>query len=214
MLTIGISTSVERFGLVIGENKKVVFNSEQLGLVEKRDIDLSMEDGLKQLNATVKDVKMIMVDHGPGGTSSVRTGVAFGNSLAFSIGVPICPVSSLEIAGIDSWETHQIPVLSSIKHIKGNAFMSLCTNGNNHKKEYGRMDEILPVFLNDIEEFAVVGHHRDFIKEFFPNKKILDTELKCGNPEILITHQEEFLQRSKEFPKIVYPLTEKNFNLY
>jgi hypothetical protein len=44
---------------------------------------------LRKHKATPRDLKKILVNPGPGGFSSTRTGVAVANALAFALSIPI-----------------------------------------------------------------------------------------------------------------------------
>ena len=52
------------------------------------------------LDARFADIEVIAVDTGPGGLSSIRSAVAYANGLAFSLGVRVFPVTSLELMAI------------------------------------------------------------------------------------------------------------------
>ena len=212
MITLGISTSLSQFTLIFGKDNKVIFNSEWIELKDKKEISLLFNEGLKYTNKSISDIKNILVDIGPGGTSSVRTGVAFANSLAYSLKIPVVPVSSLEIAGINIWEDKKIPVINTVKSIKNNAFIGFFQGYNKFSIKYGLIDDILPSLIRDIDKFAIVGYHREIIKEITKNKEIVDTGLLFGNAEILIKKQEMFLERALIYPKISFPITEQNIH--
>lgn len=210
MVTLAISTSSGQFALAFGENDKIIFNSDSLEIDHQKDISILFEEGLKYTKKTVDSIKQIVVDNGPGGTSSVRTGVAFANALAYSLKIPICSVSSLELAGIDIWENSQIPVISTVKSIKKNAFIGYFKDYNNFSLHYGKINEILPNLLKDISELAIAGHHRDEIKELLLTKTVNDTGKKFGNVELLLKKKDLFIERKIIFPELVYPVTEKS----
>ncbi|MDT5039005.1 MAG: tRNA threonylcarbamoyladenosine biosynthesis protein TsaB, partial [Micromonosporaceae bacterium] len=52
----------------------------------------------------IRDVERLAVDLGPGNLSSVRAGVAYVNGLAFSLGIPIFGVSSLDLLAVEASE--------------------------------------------------------------------------------------------------------------
>ncbi len=210
MLTLGISTSSSNFAIVLGENQKIIYHSSWIEISDIKDIKLLFTEGLKYTNKSINEIKRIIVNNGPGGTSSVRTGVAFANSLAFSLNIPVCPVSSLELAGIYAWEKNQIPVISTVKSIKQNAFISCFQSYNQHSISYGKVKDILPCLVKNIEEFTIVGYHKDEIKELFPNKKIHDTGLYYGDVEMFIKKEPLFIDRFLIYPKFAVPVNEQN----
>ena len=159
MLTLGISTSSGQFALVLGEGGKIIYNSKEFEI--NNELDDMLCSALKSCGKEVKDITGIIVDIGPGGTSRVRTGVAFANSLSFSSGIPVYPVSSMELAGVDAGSKYNIPVIATVKSIKGNAYIGLYNDGQ-VTIIYGPIEEI-PLMTENLNEFAVVGFHREAI---------------------------------------------------
>lgn len=66
---------------------------------------------LAESGAAFRDIAAIAVDIGPGGLSSMRAAVAYANGLAFSLGVRIFPITSLELMAIAAAEKHDGPFL-------------------------------------------------------------------------------------------------------
>lgn len=210
MLTLGISTSSPKFSFVVGKGTEVIYNSDHFEFEDKKDIALYFEKTMEAVGEPASSIEKILVDNGPGGTSRVRTGVAFANSVAYGLGIPVYTASSLVIAGMDYWEKKQQPVICTVKSLMNNAFIGIYTD-KEYKKFYGKINEILPKELEGIDQFTVVGFHRDKIKEMFPSKEIFDSEQFTGTVETLITKQEHFLKNPLNFPMIANPITEENF---
>ena len=66
---------------------------------------------LAESGAAFRDIAAIAVDIGPGGLSSMRAAVAYANGLAFSLGVRLFPITSLELMAIAAAEKHDGPFL-------------------------------------------------------------------------------------------------------
>jgi tRNA threonylcarbamoyladenosine biosynthesis protein TsaB len=209
MLTIGVSTSSGQFALVFGENSQLIFNSDDLQLPANKDIAVMMSAGLDAVGRSVRDISNIIVDIGPGGTSRVRTGIAFANSLAYSLGISVCPVSSMELAGLDAWDLFSLPVISTVKSIGGNAYIGFFNDSKLVSIEYGNIQSIVSGLVSGLDEVAVVGYHRDLIRELFPELKITDSGKLFGNARILVEKSDLFLNRAVSFPKYAVPITEK-----
>ncbi len=209
MITLGISTSSGQFSLVLGNKNNIIYNSNKENNSTK-DISLLLKSGLKHINKSIQEIQNIIINIGPGGTSSVRTGVAFANSLSYSLKIPVHPVSSLELAGIEIWEKNKIPVLSSVKSIKNNAFIGFFKGYNDFLILYGKINEIIPELTKDFEKIAVLGYHRPIIKEILESKSIIDTEQNNGDAEFLIKKQDFFSNRALMYPKFAIPITEQN----
>jgi len=209
MLTLGISTSSGQFALVMGENGTVIFNSEDYQLAENKDVDVLISACLGKTGKSPGDITNILVDIGPGGTSRVRTGIAFANSLSYSLGIPVCPVSSMELAGLDAWENYALPVIATVKSISGNAYIGFYNDHQLKGIRYGTIKEVVPELVSGLDGFAVVGYHREQIISLFPDKKVIDSGCLYGSVRILIEKIDLFKDRALIFPRIALPITEK-----
>jgi tRNA threonylcarbamoyladenosine biosynthesis protein TsaB len=169
-----------------------------------------LREGLEVCRKTVTDIATVIVDTGPGGTSRVRTGIAFANGLAYGLGVPVIPVSSMELAGRDAGIRFNLPVITSVKSIKGNAYVGLFQH-NELTMNYGKIEDTVPCLTEDLSAFAVVGFHRKTIMELpsLQCKTIIDSELLYGNARIFIERYEIFRNRGLIFPEYVRPITEQ-----
>lgn len=210
MIILAISTSAGQFALLLGKNKKILFNSNEI--TETQELDFLLSEGLKKCNCQLNEISEILIDVGPGGTSRVRTGIAFANSLSYSLDIPIIPVSSMELAGIDCFRTFNMPVVFTVKSIKNNAYISVF-DGNKLNVKFGKIDEILPEMLNNIIEFTVIGNHSEQIynMESLKDKKIINSGKIFGNAEILIENFDLFYYRKLKFPKFAEAITENNY---
>jgi tRNA A37 threonylcarbamoyladenosine modification protein TsaB len=195
MLTVGISTSSGQFALVIGEDRHVLFDSAEWPEPEM-ELDNLLTFGLKYCEREIKDIGEIIVDNGPGGTSRVRTGIAFANGLAYSLGLSVYPVSSMELAGIEAWSKYKLPVINSVKSIKGNAYTGLYLNGQT-TIQYGDIKEIVPFLARDINAFVAVGFHREAILQIpaLKDKTKIDSQRPFGNARVLIENRDLFVNK-------------------
>ncbi|MDR0395311.1 MAG: hypothetical protein LBH77_09160 [Tannerella sp.] len=216
MLTLAISTSSGQFALVLGvgegENNRVVFDSAtDDGDYDSRELFGMLSRGLKRCDKKVTDIGRIIVDTGPGGTSRVRTGIAFVNGLSYGLDVPVCPVSSMELAGLDAYGRFKLPVIGTVKSIKGNAYIGFFNEEKPVVIEYGKIEDVLPEMLGDTERFSVVGFHREQIINMpsMRDKTIVDSRLFFGNARLLIEKSDLFLDRDIKFPHFAQPITEE-----
>ena len=209
MLTVGISTSSGQFALVIGEKNSVLFDSSESS-TQMKELDDFLSLGLNYCEREVNEIRQLIVDIGPGGTSRVRTGIAFANALAYSLQISVCPVSSMELAGIEAWSSYDLPVINSVKSIKGNAYIGLYNQGSTSIK-YGYIHEIVPAMVADMQEFVVIGAHREIIMGLpdLRDKTIIDSRMTFGNARILIEKSDLFTGRKCDFPVYAQPITEK-----
>jgi tRNA threonylcarbamoyladenosine biosynthesis protein TsaB len=212
MLIVGISTSSGQFALLLGENNQVIYDSSECKKDDNRELYSLLQDALNNCNKKINDIHHIIVDRGPGGTSRVRTGIAFANSLAYSLTIPVSPVSAMELAGIDAYNTYSLPVINSVKSIKGNAYIGFYQPGTEDVKiEYGRIEEIVPALTDGIDRLVVVGVHREQIIKLpaLAGKTIIDSGMQYGNARIFIEKSDLFTGRGLLFPQFVTPITEQ-----
>ncbi len=213
-LTLGISTSCPQFEVIIGENTTILSSSAYtIAINDKKDIALLVAEGLEKMGLTAQDITNLIVDIGPGGTSLVRTGVAFANGLSYSLGIPICPVSSVELIGFEAWEAYKLPVICTVKSIKEYAYVALY-DGKLVKIKYGILDIVVADMVAEIEEFVVAGVHRPQLLAAFSHKKVHDSGLQFGKAKYLIEQSALFADRFVSFPAFVQPITEQSAHLY
>lgn len=216
-LLLGVETSYSPYGIIIGKGQKVLFDSTTVEeFEESRDVAMMTQVGLEKVGATLQDISKIIVNVGPGGTSSVRTGVAFANSLAYSLKIPICSVNFFELICEAVWNTHQVPVVCTMKSTKNNLYAGLYEDGKLAATKYGFFEETLEKMIGDRPTFAVVGFHREKIVEHFSNKNktVIDTELKLATSRFLIERSDEFVNRAISYPEIATPITDQSSIFY
>ncbi|MDR0742998.1 MAG: hypothetical protein LBF05_01385 [Tannerella sp.] len=209
MLTLAISTSSGQFALVLGENNRVIFDSADCD--DRRELSGMLSYGLDLCNKKITGIEQIIVDIGPGGTSRVRTGISFANSLSYSLDIPVCPVSSMELAGIDACDKYKLPVICTVKSMKGNAYTGFFNANKPVVIEYGKIEEVVPAMVKDTDRFSVVGFHREQIINMpsLRDKTIVDSHLFFGNARLFIEKSELFLDRGVKFPRFAQPVTEE-----
>jgi tRNA A37 threonylcarbamoyladenosine modification protein TsaB len=210
MLTLGISTSAGQFAVLLGADGVVLYDSGTPPSGSRSELPDMLSVGLSSLQASIKDISHIIVDTGPGGTSRVRTGISFANGLSYSLGIPVSPVSSLELAGLSAWEVYQIPIVCAIKSIRNNVYAGIF-DGSVVRMEYGLLPDVLPVLLGDVRKFAVVGTYRTAICSLpaLADCEIIDSGLPYGDARLFIEKSYLFIPRGLRFPEIVEPVTER-----
>jgi tRNA threonylcarbamoyladenosine biosynthesis protein TsaB len=115
------------------------------------------------LGARFRDIEVIAVDTGPGGLSSIRSAVAYANGLAFSLGVRVFPVTSLELMAIaaegatGAKATAADPVLSLKRAQGGNVYAGLFADGEMTVMRHGQPGEILPELTGGLAAFRLAG---------------------------------------------------------
>jgi tRNA threonylcarbamoyladenosine biosynthesis protein TsaB len=159
-----IETSARPFSAVLGEGQKVLFNSCDQDCGDKfASIYKIVESGFKIASKSINDLSTIAVDIGPGGLSSVRSGVAFANSLAFGLSIPICPFSRFDLLGFQAWQQFQLPVLCTAKAHQGHAYAGLYVDNEIRVMRYGPLERVIQEITAGIEELTIAGVHNDLV---------------------------------------------------
>lgn len=153
-----IETSSRPFNIVIGENYQIIFDSLfDKSFNNEPNLYSLTRNGLMATGKSIEQVRKIAVNIGPGGLSSVRSGVAFANGLAFSLKVPICPFLSFELMGFEVFKKYKLPVICSVKAAGGNSYLGLYDRGKVVQMEFGVFESVLPRLTKGLGEFVVAG---------------------------------------------------------
>jgi tRNA threonylcarbamoyl adenosine modification protein YeaZ len=211
-ITLGISTSTPKFEVVLSDGQEILFNSRaDVALSLNRNLPEVLQTGLKGLGLVPNDLKYIVLDIGPGGTSAVRTGVAFGNGLSYSLGIPVFPIMSLELMGIEAWEQNGVPVLSVIKSVKDNAYIGLY-DGTRTTIKYGNWAVLTKMFVSDLDAFSLAGIYAEEIATLYPDKKIHKSLISMASMAFFIKKNGFPAEGHQLFPNFAIPITEEGLD--
>ena len=142
---------------------------------------------LTAAEATFGDVETIAVDIGPGGLSSIRSAVAYANGLAFSLGVKIFPISSLELMAIEARQAHRGPILSLKRGSGGNVFAGLFIDGEIVEMRHGPPGSVVPAVAAGLETVSVAGPPREDVAGLLPGVTVIDTGI--ADPDVTVLYQ-------------------------
>jgi tRNA threonylcarbamoyladenosine biosynthesis protein TsaB len=131
-------------------------------------------------DATFSDVEAIAVDIGPGGLSSIRAAVAYANGLAFSLGVQVFPISSLELMAIAAPRVPESPLLALKRGTGGNTYAGLFSHG-------GPARSIVPELAAGLAAVRVAGVPADDVAGFLPGVTVTDTGIV--DADVLVLYQ-------------------------
>jgi tRNA A37 threonylcarbamoyladenosine modification protein TsaB len=140
---------------------------------------------LAVLNARFRDVETIAVDVGPGGLSSIRAAVAYANGLAFSLGVKVFPVSSLELMGIAADEASADPLLSLKRGPGETVYAGMYANGEMIQMRYGPIGAIVPEMAGGLATVRLAGMPADAVADLVPEVTVTDTAIREADVAVL-----------------------------
>jgi tRNA threonylcarbamoyladenosine biosynthesis protein TsaB len=178
-LVLVIETASRPFSVALGRGQDILFDSTQdtasPHLTHLPDL---VNYGLDVTAKTVNDITLIAVDIGPGGLSSVRSGVAFANGLAFGLKLPICSFLSFESLGFAAWQQFKVPILCSAKASEGNAYIGLFDQGKILDMRFGLLEVVAQKVTMGLNEFAVAGAHIHELSQLFDAATVHSSDMK------------------------------------
>jgi tRNA threonylcarbamoyladenosine biosynthesis protein TsaB len=131
------------------------------------------------------DIGTVAVDVGPGGLSSIRLAVAYANGLAFSLGVKVFPVSSLELMAIAAQREHPGPVLSLKRAQGGNVYAGLFDGDETVELRHGLPDSIVPAMASGLATLRVAGGAGYDLAALLPGTAVVDSGIEDADVTVL-----------------------------
>lgn len=188
--TLAIETSSVNYGVAVGVDGDVVAQRTL-----RRD-DPAFT-GLAGLVASVVDdfgtVDAVAVDIGPGNLASVRSGVAYANGLAFSLGRPILVASSLELLAREAGD--------EVTLCLRDAGSGRVYAGFEGELRHGPFEPVVLSLVGDRPAIAVAGVHRAKVAALLPGVAVKDTGIDAP-------HVTTLLATASKHVDVASPLTE------
>jgi tRNA threonylcarbamoyladenosine biosynthesis protein TsaB len=188
--TLGIETSSVAYGVAVGVGDKVV---AQRTLRRDDPAFTGLADLVGALVADFTGIDAVAVDIGPGNLASVRSGVAYANGLAFSLGVPILVASSLELLAMEAGDE---PALCLRDAGSGRVYAWL-----DGQLRHGPFEPVVLSLVGDRAAIAVAGVHRAKVAALLPGVAVKDTGIDAPQVTTL-------LAAGKKQVDVASPLTE------
>lgn len=211
-MILGISTSLSQFCVTLNDDGSLVYcdrsNRESDG---QSSIYEQVYNALKYKGIGTGDITNIVVDIGPGGTSSVRTGVSFANGLSYSLKIPIIGISSAELIGIEAFKMYNQTTAVLFKSIKKNFYCGFYDG----KKMYFHYSNIVDISRHIIDRFSsiVLAGNLEAIyslEELLGARDVIKSKLHKVNPYVLGEYSPLFASNAKDCPSLPTPITETN----
>ena len=109
---------------------------------------VSPSDAASSIDPTLHKDTFLAVSVGPGRFTGVRVGISFAKTVAFVLGVPVYPVSSLKILA-ESQKEQEKPILVLLNAFKNSLYMAL------YKKEQEELKELISPCVVLAEELNI-----------------------------------------------------------
>lgn len=172
-LTLAIETSSLNYGVVIGAEQQVLIHGEcphdHPSFQSIGELTASL---VAEVGAKLGDISRIGLDVGPGSLSSVRAGVAYANGLAFSLGVPVYGVSSLELMAAEVLAHGDLPVICLRKSQGGNVYAGLFTRLGPPALRYGQLRQTIAELAGDAQDLCVAGAYSSAVRDALPRSLV------------------------------------------
>jgi tRNA threonylcarbamoyl adenosine modification protein YeaZ len=209
-MLLAISTSQSQISLALGEDGVVRYSREEpIAPNGGTDLGALVQEALAAAGITVSALTGILTDTGPGGTSSVRTGVAFANALAYSRNIPVTPVTATELVGRDVFAQLQCPVLVIIPSIKQQYYHALY-DGATTELQYGSVEAIVSRIAAHGKKLAIAGYGKILpsLQEQVPGVELVFSGVQKVKATLMITEAASFAGYTTRYPVLPTPVTE------
>ena len=143
MLRLFIETSNLDFQIALHDGSSFLYRSDQGEAGQPRDLSNLLEEGLNQSGKTVTDISEIIVDIGPGGLTSTRSGIAFANGLAFALNINIVAANGLELMRLQAGSMPDDYVIAARRSNDGNYFMGFFHEDNCQRLALGKPEKLI-----------------------------------------------------------------------
>jgi tRNA threonylcarbamoyl adenosine modification protein YeaZ len=163
---------------------------------------------LAEAGRTFGEIGAIGVDIGPGGLSSIRAAVAYANGLAFSLGVRILPVSSLELMAVAAQHARRDPVLCLKRGQAGNVYAGLFVNGENTELRHGPPASVIPEIASGLDRICLAGAAADEAVGLLTGVTLVDTGIVDADVTVLYQETRAVLARPGRLVSAAVPLNE------
>jgi tRNA threonylcarbamoyladenosine biosynthesis protein TsaB len=203
MLTLALETSTATFAVALATDE-VLATRELAGVPPaRRDLPGLVGALLADAGRSFADLTRIAVDVGPGNLTAVRTGVAYGNGLAFALGIGVATADSLEL--IAAQVGPGSPVLALRNAGAGRAYAGWFAGGA-ARYRYGPLAEVVRPATGP--EVVVAGDFRSEVADLLPGVLVKDSGIAGPDVRVLrwVTADRPTLDPTRE--RAASPLTE------
>jgi tRNA threonylcarbamoyladenosine biosynthesis protein TsaB len=142
---------------------------------------------LAEAGGRFADIDRIGVDVGPGNLASVRSGVAYANGLAFSLGLPVLWANALELMAIEVAGSDPGPVLCLRNAGGGNVYAGLFRDGATVGMRHGPLERTVASMGGGLVELSVAGTFRQDVLGMLPHSLVKDTGIDV--PDVLTLYR-------------------------
>ena len=208
-LVLALDTSSRTYSVAVGSaDRPASTRSSRRDDVAFAGLGGLAAQALSEVGAAFGDIAAIGVDIGPGGLSSIRAAVAYANGLAFSLGVPVLPVNSLELMATAARHATRDPVLCLKRGQAGNVYAGLFVNGENTELRHGPPASVVPAIAGGLDRIVLAGAATDEAAALLPGVAVVDTGIVDADVTVLYRLTRAALANRERLVTSAVPLNE------
>lgn len=171
MATLAIETSTATFAVAVAGPGGTATRTLAGVRPADRDLPALVAGLLADLGLRFADVDRVAVDVGPGNLTAVRTGVAYGNGLAFALGIGVASADALELMAAQAGVGPGTPVLCLRNAGGGRAYAGLFDGTAAYR--HGPLAEVVAAVAGP--EVTVAGDFRAEVAGLLPQVLVKDS---------------------------------------
>lgn len=182
MLILAISTSSNTCSVALLEDDKCI---EELNIINQKthseNLMSLIDEIFKKTKKTLKDVKLIACDNGPGSFTGIRIGVATVKAMAEAMQIPVIAVSSLEALSYNV-EKKNGCIISLIDARNNQVYAGVFNNNHEIVENYiaDDIETVKNVIVNHTN-ITLVGDGYNVHKELFNQSESYDDIIHSKN---------------------------------
>lgn len=208
-LLLVIDTSARPFEIALGRVGACLYSARAAAMSpNKQDLAALVTEALRASGQSLRDLTGIAVNIGPGALGSVRSGVSFANALAYSLGVPVHPVTSFELMGFAAAAAQECPVLCTARASAGQAYLGVFAAGRLSVMTFGALDALAPATVAGLDRVAIAGDQRAALCTLLRNREVIDSGVDRGTAATYLQWAAAGAGEAKAFPEVATPITE------
>lgn len=197
-LFIDSATATLVVAIIINDKIAYIYN-QQTGKDMSSSIMPALAEAFTSARITPKDIDKIFVVNGPGSFTGIRVGLAVAKTMAWSLNIPIVPISSLEVIASTENDGNNIALIDARR---GYVFAGVYDEKLNVIKEDSHIllsDITTPGTIVSYDDFEGIKPKIDIIKVIKKHENELGENPHKLNPKYLkLTEAEENLNKKND----------------
>lgn len=187
MVSLAVETSSREVSVAVGTRDVLLYDSaSDSEFTNSSDLAQIVLRALHCARISVNDLKLIIVDIGPGGLNAVRFGVAFANALSHSLSIPILPISSIEILAREASDRVALPIVCVRGAHRSNIHAGFWTD-NAISRTFSGSVELLAQELKSLSgRRGIAGRFRRELLDLLPEGFAVDTGVEVPSARTLL----------------------------